>query len=308
MTDRSAGEDPGSDGESDGESDGDAGFRRRSRAWRHALVVVYLTCAGLLIPWIFHLLRRQPPVAISYHSSLLWALIAVLMLSGLVATGVLYWRRSLYAVLTATFTSTFLFIGAWFDVLTSTGLLHKVLVVFAVAVQLPISVLSFVVAYRLCRDRATPAGGTRLVSAAFVVGAVLLVPTSVRRVVKVAPVVIALHQRVTWSGLDIFEFAGLLATGWCLRERSPWLAMVGTATATLLLSDALFNIVTSSDGSLLGGILMAVVAELPLAALSLVLAAREVHSWHAGAGGPDPRDRADRPDRTTVPSGPVAEA
>ncbi|MGO8870090.1 MAG: hypothetical protein ACLQPH_01585 [Acidimicrobiales bacterium] len=242
--------------------------------------MIYWSCAGLLIPWIFHLLRRQPSVVLDYHSRLLWLCIAVLMLGGMTSTGALCWQESPYAVVTATFTATVLFMGAWFGVLTSAGFLQKVLIGFAVVVQLPISILSFVVAFRITERQAVPHERARAISVAYVVGANLLIPTSLRRIVMVAPIHIGLHQKLTWSGLDVFEFAALLWTGWCIRERSPWLAMVATATATLLISDALFNIVTSSDNDILGGVAMAVVAELPLAATSLWLAVRETRTWH----------------------------
>jgi hypothetical protein len=57
------------------------------------------------------------------------------------------------------------------------------------------------------------------------------------------------------------------------------LAIVGTVTGTLLISDAMFNVITSVSDAALAGLAMAVVAELPLAVISFWLAFREIGSW-----------------------------
>jgi hypothetical protein len=246
---------------------------------RRLLLVIYWGAAAFLIPWILVLLRTQRPVVYDYHSRLLWLAIGVVMLGALVVTGILCWTSSRYVVVTATFTGTFLFIGAWFGVLTSTGLLQKVLVGFAVVLQFPVTILSLVIAYRMTRQRTNPRELSRVVPVAFLVGAVLMIPSTLRRIARVAPIHLGLHQRVAWSGLDVLELAGLLWTGWCVKERSPWLAMAATATGTLLFSDALYNIVTSKGSGFLAGVVMAVIAELPLAALSYRLAIREIGTW-----------------------------
>jgi hypothetical protein len=243
------------------------------------VVGLYWAAAAFLIPWTILLVRTQHRDVLNHHSRLLWLLIGALMVGGMVLTGYLCRFESSYTVLAATFTATFLFIDAWFNVLTSTGLLQKLLVGFALVVQLPISIVSLVLARRITLQRSGTHAAPRLASVAFMVGAVLLVPFTLRRIARTAPIQIGFHQRIAWSGLDVFELAGLLATGWCFRNRTPWLAMAGVVTGTLLVSDAIFNIVTASGTTLLAGVVMAVIAELPLSALSYALAVREVRSW-----------------------------
>jgi hypothetical protein len=243
------------------------------------LVVVYWGAAAFLVPWIAILLRTQPPDVLDHHSRRLWLVIGLLMFSGMVLTGVLYRFESNYAVISATFTATFLFVDAWFNILTSTGSLLTLLIVFALVVQFPISILSLFVAARLVLNRHLVNKSPRLVPVVFIVSALLTVPSTVRRVAQSTPIHIGIHQRLAWSGLDVFEFVGLLLTGWCLRNRSPWLAIVGTVTGTLLISDAMFNVITSVSDAALAGLAMAVVAELPLAVISFWLAFREIGSW-----------------------------
>jgi hypothetical protein len=248
---------------------------------RRFVAGVYLVAAAFLVPWIVVLLRTQHRDVLNHHSRLLWLLIGALMVVGMVLTGYLSRFESRYTVVAATFTATFLLIDAWFNVLTSAGLLQKLLVGFALVVQLPISIVSLVLARRITLQRSGTHVTPRLTSVAFMLGAVLLVPFTLRRIARTAPIQIGLHQRIAWSGLDVFELAGLLVTGWCFRQRTPWLAMAGVATGTLLASDAIFNIVTASGTTVFAALAMAVIGELPLCALSFGLAVHEVRSWEA---------------------------
>ncbi|MCX4745772.1 hypothetical protein OG455_09590 [Kitasatospora sp. NBC_01287] len=85
----------------------------------------------------------------------------------------------------------------------------------------------------------------------------------------------AAHWAWTWTGLDSLEAAGLFATGLLLRRGDPRACLAAAATATLLLVDAWFDTMTAAPGSdLASSILMAVFAELPLAALCATLAVR----------------------------------
>ncbi|MCX5011007.1 hypothetical protein OG765_08405 [Streptomyces sp. NBC_00555] len=83
------------------------------------------------------------------------------------------------------------------------------------------------------------------------------------------------HWSTAWIGLDLMLAAGLTGTGMLLRKRSPLVSPVAAATAALLLMDAWFDVTTSagSDGQGMA-LLLAVGAELPLAAALAVVAAR----------------------------------
>jgi hypothetical protein len=74
------------------------------------------------------------------------------------------------------------------------------------------------------------------------------------------------HYDLAWTGFDVLLAVVLLATGACVMARSKYLAVAGTAAATLLLVDAWFDITTSPAGDeLFWALVMAAVAELPLA-------------------------------------------
>ena len=83
-------------------------------------------------------------------------------------------------------------------------------------------------------------------------------------------------------------FAALAATGWAAWRHAWWVQVAAIATATLLVVDVWFDVVTASGGALAVAIVEAVLVELPLAALSLSIA------WHASvvnAGGSPDRTR-----------------
>lgn len=104
------------------------------------------------------------------------------------------------------------------------------------------------------------------------------------------------HWSAAWVGLDALEALGLTATGALLLRRDPRHPLTAAATAALLIVDAWFDIVTSARGAeLAAAIAMAAVAELPMAALCVVLATA---SCRPGFPGHDRPPHHRRPDVT----------
>lgn len=85
----------------------------------------------------------------------------------------------------------------------------------------------------------------------------------------------AQHWGVAWVGLDSLEALGLTCTGLLLRRRDPRASLTAAATATLLLVDAWFDMLTSAAGTeRVIAVLMAGGVELPIAGLCVLLAVR----------------------------------
>lgn len=83
------------------------------------------------------------------------------------------------------------------------------------------------------------------------------------------------HWSLAWVGLDSSEALALLATGCFLLRRDNRCVLTAVATAVLLLADAWFDVTSAPPGpDLATAILMAVLAEIPLALLCALLAAR----------------------------------
>jgi hypothetical protein len=86
------------------------------------------------------------------------------------------------------------------------------------------------------------------------------------------------HYNLAWTGFDVLLAGVLLATGACVIKRSRYLTVTAASASTLLVVDAWFDITTSPVGAeLLWAVVMAAVAELPLAAVCGWLAYHTEH-------------------------------
>ena len=79
------------------------------------------------------------------------------------------------------------------------------------------------------------------------------------------------HYDTAWAGFDVILMVALACTAYFALRRSRYLATAATATATLLLVDAWFDMLTTPAGQLTESILLAVAVELPLAAVCVWL-------------------------------------
>ena len=94
----------------------------------------------------------------------------------------------------------------------------------------------------------------------------------------------AIHWDVAWGGFDIGLSLTLLAVAVAAWRRSPWFEGAATAAATLLVVDAWFDVLTSSNGGELRlAIGLAAGAELPLAALAFWVALDSERFYTAAA-------------------------
>jgi hypothetical protein len=101
----------------------------------------------------------------------------------------------------------------------------------------------------------------------------------------------AAHWATAWTGLDALEIAGLVGSGLLLRRPGPQaraaVSATAAATAALLLVDAWFDVTTAATSQdLTSAIVLAVLAELPMATLLATLAWR--HTRPAAAPAPTP--------------------
>lgn len=79
------------------------------------------------------------------------------------------------------------------------------------------------------------------------------------------------HYDVAWAGFDVILLIGLAMTAYFALRRSRYLAVSASATAALLVVDAWFDVMTTPANQVAESIVLAAVAELPLAAVCLWL-------------------------------------
>ena len=109
----------------------------------------------------------------------------------------------------------------------------------------------------------------------YLVLAAALVPWIGYLAVTLPDTAVNLNHRLTWVGFDLLLAVALTRTAWLAWRRSPFVVPVASATAALLVVDAWFDVTTAAAGAdRTRSVLAAVLVELPLAVLSLTIAAR----------------------------------
>jgi hypothetical protein len=84
---------------------------------------------------------------------------------------------------------------------------------------------------------------------------------------------VAEHWDLAWGGFDVILAASLLATALALLKRHPLAQGAAAASGALLAADAWFDVTTASHGrDFLGSLLLALLVELPIAALLVRIA------------------------------------
>lgn len=108
----------------------------------------------------------------------------------------------------------------------------------------------------------------RWVGAFLAVCAVLFVPY-----ILALTFTVPVRDRAAWVGLDVMELLAIALTAWFAWSRSTWVVISSSVAATLVVTDAWFDIVTSHSGMRrVLAIVEAVVLELPFAAFCLWIA------------------------------------
>jgi len=126
----------------------------------------------------------------------------------------------------------------------------------------------------------------RLVLAVTAISAVLLVPWTIWLSVSLPEAHRAREWRTTWVGFDIVLIVALVATAWAGWHRRQVVTGLLIVSATLLTSDAWFDVMLSSGRTArMGSLVTAVFVELPLAAFFFFTAYRVMRAttatiWH----------------------------
>jgi len=99
--------------------------------------------------------------------------------------------------------------------------------------------------------------------------ALVLVPWTIWLATTLPSHEVAEHWDLAWAGFDLMLAAALLSTAVSAWRGGPLLQANASAAGTLLVVDAWFDLLTSSGRDLTYAIVLALVAELPLAVVCL---------------------------------------
>lgn len=99
---------------------------------------------------------------------------------------------------------------------------------------------------------------------------IFLIPWTTNLYLDLPTRVLANHWDIAWTGFDILLLISLLVTFYSAFKKLELTFIAAPITATLLIVDAWFDIVTSSNkNDLIIAILSALVAEIPLAIICI---------------------------------------
>lgn len=102
---------------------------------------------------------------------------------------------------------------------------------------------------------------------------------------RLPKVYVSQHWKVAWVGLDTLEVVALLLTTWAAYQRRVVLIAFATASATMLILDAWFDVTTARSGDFRQSLVTAIVVEIPAAVVLYAVAGvslrRVVQRWHA---------------------------
>ncbi len=242
---------------------------------RRALVALYWGAAAVLAPWIVILYGQQRANGVARHVHVARVGIAVIIVAGMLLTAAGCWKRWRATVIFATTTATLAFVTAWFATVTARGHSFDVALASALLVLLPVVTICAWIAVRVVREPYAHRELPTVIAPLLIVGAVAFIPLMMALSGQLKYELAVHHLRVVWTGLDVLELIGLLATGWCLHRGSRGVVIAATFTGSLLFCDAWFNVVATTGAVQVAGALMALV-ELPLAALSFFVAAKSL--------------------------------
>lgn len=104
--------------------------------------------------------------------------------------------------------------------------------------------------------------------------ALILIPWSLWLAFTLPRRTAAYHWAAAWAGFDLLLSISLALTALAVWRRAPWALAAAGATAAMLVSDAWFDVMTSSPLDRVAAIVAAIVFEIPLAFVCVWLARR----------------------------------
>lgn len=119
------------------------------------------------------------------------------------------------------------------------------------------------------------------IASVYVILAIITMPWTIYLAITLPTHHLTPHWDVSWVGLDIGMSILLLLNALFVYLESKWLVMSTTATTTLLILDAWFDVTTARGAQeLLQALTLAVIVELPLALITFMVASHLVQREH----------------------------
>ena len=126
-------------------------------------------------------------------------------------------------------------------------------------------------ASRAEREGWPPRTAGRTSSGVLAIAAIVLLPWTIGIATHLPHTAVARHWNTAWAGLDVAIMIGLALTSWLGHRRDRLVVLTATATATLMCTDAWFDLCTSAPGYPFAYAVTEAAAELVVATVCLVI-------------------------------------
>lgn len=109
---------------------------------------VYIVLGLVLIPWTAYLSSTLPTRHLASHWDISWTGLDIGLALSLICTGLFAYAKSMWLIIAASTTGSFLLIDAWFDILTQhNGIQQHQAILMAVAFEIPLALMSYYLAH-----------------------------------------------------------------------------------------------------------------------------------------------------------------
>lgn len=119
---------------------------------------LYILLGLVLVPWTIYLGVTLPKHHLSSHWDVSWTGLDIGLAFSLISTGILAYKKSIWLIITASTTGSFLLVDAWFDVMSekSAFVLHQA-IVLALLFEVPLAMMSYYLAFHTIKVNKKPA-------------------------------------------------------------------------------------------------------------------------------------------------------
>src|ERR1035437_5594940 len=111
--------------------------------------IFYIAGSIFILPWTIYLGQTLPTRHVFLHWDVAWVGLDILLICSLLLTGILTYRKSLWVILSAMATGSFLLVDAWFDITGEhLGRLFNEALLAAIFIEIPLAFVSYRLAYK----------------------------------------------------------------------------------------------------------------------------------------------------------------
>lgn len=109
---------------------------------------LYIALGLILVPWTAYLSTTLPNHHLAAHWDISWTGLNIGLMLSLICTGLFAYAKSMWLIIAASTTGSFLLVDAWFDIMTErSGFQLQQAIFLALAFEIPLAIMSYYLAF-----------------------------------------------------------------------------------------------------------------------------------------------------------------